>query len=288
MIYTPIEDLELLLNLDEEAELYGRISGQFKTLNEAFWDRANLRLFEHLHLDRPARVLDWACGGGGFAIEMARKYPKLKVVGVDVHPGMLDQARRDAEAAGVKNIEFLQHDLQHLLPDFKDKHFDLGVCLFALSYLGVEKVLKEMRRLLGAKGQLGITTSSFNSLKEWQPFFFQFFAEYQDKIDFSDLPKAPHQPVDAGDMARRMEGAGFTDVHTEIINVPLAFENIRQAACFFISSTWLSNQLYSVKDKKFRRFVVEWAMDRIGSLYAPGTKISTSVEFIVAWNSGGR
>ena len=129
--------------------------------------------------------------------------PHLHVIGVDYHPDMLKQARQDAQLTGVPNIEFIEHDLHNLLPDFKDEHFDLGVCLFALSYLGVENILQELMRLLGPSGQIGITTSSFiNSLVEWQPVLLQFFQEQQGKIDLSKIPQAPPQPIDAPDLKK--------------------------------------------------------------------------------------
>lgn len=287
MMYIPIDDLELLLGIPTEAELYERISGQFNRLNQEFWDKANLKLFDNLHLEKHRHVLDLACGAGGFAIEMAQRHSHLEVVGVDYHPDMLRQARQDAQAAGVNNVEFIEHDLSNLLPDFQDEHFDLGVCLFALSYLGVETILGELWRLLGPSGQIGITTSSFNSLSNWQPIFFEFFQENHDKLDLSQVPTAPPQPLDASDLKNRMEKIGFRNVFVEAVKVPLSFPNARQAASFLISSTWLSNQFYSVKDLDFRRFVVEWALKKITSLYPPGAPITTQIEFLVAWNEPG-
>lgn len=284
MIFTPIKDLELLLNLKDEAELYAKISGKFKKLNADFWNKANLKLFEHLRLDRPARVLDLACGGGSFAIEMANKCPHLQIVGIDVHPEMLNQARRDAEASGVSSIEFIEHDFQHLFPDFQDGQFDLGICLFALSYLGVETGLKEMHRLLGSSGQVGITTSSLNSLTEWQPVVLQFFVEQQEKFGFSEIPTIPPQPLDAQDLKKRMEGAGFKNVYTESVKVPLSFPDIQQAVCFLISSTWLSKQVYSSQNKELRRFAVNGIMERLADIYPPGSEITFTIEFLVGWN----
>ena len=66
MTFIPIDDLDFLLNLKNEAELYEKISGKFKQLNQEFWDKANLKLFDNLHLEKHKHVLDLACGAGGF------------------------------------------------------------------------------------------------------------------------------------------------------------------------------------------------------------------------------
>jgi ubiquinone/menaquinone biosynthesis C-methylase UbiE len=284
MNYIPIEDLDLLLGLQGESDLYSCVSDKFKKINAEFWDKANNRLMEHLRLDPPARMLDLACGAGGFIIELAKRRPHLQITGVDFHPEMLRQGRRDADDAKVSNIQFIEQDLFHHLPKYQEGDFNIGICMFALSYLGVDHVLKELRRILGPSGQVGITTSSFNSLKDWQPLLLEFIMEHQNDLDFSNLPTAPNQPVDGPDLKRRMEVAGFQNVFVEAIQIPLSFPTVELAACFLISSTWVSNQFYSIQDKKIRRRILDWAFRKIPSLYPAGAPITTSIEFLVAWN----
>ena len=48
-------------------------------------------------------VLDFGCGAGSEAIEIARRGAR-KVIGLDLRPALLDEARRGAEAAGVGGI----------------------------------------------------------------------------------------------------------------------------------------------------------------------------------------
>jgi ubiquinone/menaquinone biosynthesis C-methylase UbiE len=284
MNYIPIDDLDLLLSLQGEADLYSRVSDKFKKINAEFWDKANNRLMEHLHLDRPARMLDLACGTGGFIIELAQRHPHLQITGVDFHPEMLRQARQDAAAAKVSNIQFIEQDLFHHLPSYQEGDFNIGVCMFALSYLGVDHVLNELRRILGPSGQAGVTTSSFNSLKDWQPLLVEFLMEHQNDLDLSNLPAAPNQPVDGPDLKKRMEAAGIQNVFVEAIQIPLSFPTVELAVCFLISSTWASNPFYSIQDKKIRRRILEWAFRKIPGLYPAGAPITTSIEFLVGWN----
>jgi SAM-dependent methyltransferase len=53
---------------------------------------------------RPGRVLDYGCGVGRLAIPFARHADE--VVGVDVAPGMLAEAERNARAQGAANVRF--------------------------------------------------------------------------------------------------------------------------------------------------------------------------------------
>jgi SAM-dependent methyltransferase len=58
-------------------------------------------------------VIDAGCGFGDTAIELARLVgPTGSVLAVDCCEGFLEYARRDARAAGVSNVTFLEADVQ--------------------------------------------------------------------------------------------------------------------------------------------------------------------------------
>ena len=70
-----------------------------------------------------SRILDVGCGTGRHAVELARR--GYQVTGIDISAGMLEVARRKAEAAGVE-VGFRQADAT----DFAfDEPFDIAVCL---------------------------------------------------------------------------------------------------------------------------------------------------------------
>ena len=52
------------------------------------------------------RVLDGACGPGGWALEIAFKYPEIEVVGFDVSQAMIDYANAQARVQGLENASF--------------------------------------------------------------------------------------------------------------------------------------------------------------------------------------
>jgi SAM-dependent methyltransferase len=56
----------------------------------------------------PRRALDFGCGVGRLTIPLGRE--AARVVGVDVSPAMLDETRRNCDAAGVTNVELCVSD----------------------------------------------------------------------------------------------------------------------------------------------------------------------------------
>jgi ubiquinone/menaquinone biosynthesis C-methylase UbiE len=104
------------------------------------------------------RVLDAGVGTGFAAIAAAARVgPSGRVVGVDVSPGMLQQAQVAIEAAGLQNIELLQADACDLR-DLPAESFDAVVCSAALLYMPVQRALTEWRRLLRPGGSIGVST----------------------------------------------------------------------------------------------------------------------------------
>ena len=71
------------------------------------------RIFPSLQVNKGDRVVDAGCGFGDTAIELARLVgPTGSVLAVDCCDGFLEYGRRDASAAGLRNITFLEADVQ--------------------------------------------------------------------------------------------------------------------------------------------------------------------------------
>jgi ubiquinone/menaquinone biosynthesis C-methylase UbiE len=71
------------------------------------------RIFPSLQVNKGDRVVDAGCGFGDTAIELARLVgPTGSVLAVDCCDGFLEYGRRDAGAAGLSNVTFLEADVQ--------------------------------------------------------------------------------------------------------------------------------------------------------------------------------
>jgi len=97
------------------------------------------------------KVLDVACGQGGFTGILKNSLQNyMQIIGVDVNPEMLAQARENLPD---QTILFEQQDAAAL--SFPDAAFDLVSCAFSLHHLPKpQRVLTEIRRVLKPGGLL--------------------------------------------------------------------------------------------------------------------------------------
>jgi methylase of polypeptide subunit release factors len=64
--------------------------------------------------DRPLQVLDAGCGRGPGVIGAASLQPHVKFTAIDINSVGLAEARENAQARGLTNINFVQADLMTL------------------------------------------------------------------------------------------------------------------------------------------------------------------------------
>src|SRR6267378_2608647 len=94
--------------------------------SQVFWRS----LLESVQGPSRMRILDVGCGGGAFAIGIAKAFPFARITGVDRDSDALRSARAFAKIAGVNNVEFLLTRFE----DMPDKSFDLVVALGVLEF----------------------------------------------------------------------------------------------------------------------------------------------------------
>jgi ubiquinone/menaquinone biosynthesis C-methylase UbiE len=110
--------------------------------------------------ERAMRVLDLACGPGGWALKVAHRYPKAEVYGVDIIEGFVRYATAQAWAQRLDNNAFFKV-MDILKPlEFEDSSFD--VVNARLLYVLMPKIawsglLRECMRILRPGGLLCLT-----------------------------------------------------------------------------------------------------------------------------------
>lgn len=98
------------------------------------------------------KVLDVACGSGTAALAAARRY--CEVAGIDYVPGLIERARKRAEADGL-DAEFRVADAQEL--PFPDDYFDVVISVYGVQFApNQEKAASEMLRVCRPGGKLGL------------------------------------------------------------------------------------------------------------------------------------
>jgi ubiquinone/menaquinone biosynthesis C-methylase UbiE len=108
------------------------------------------------------RVLDGACGPGGWALEIAFKHPEIEVVGFDVSKAMIDYANAQARVQGLDNASFQVMNLLKPL-DFPDNSFDLSNGRFVnfLPATAWPKFVSELARVTRPGGFIRLTESEW-------------------------------------------------------------------------------------------------------------------------------
>lgn len=108
------------------------------------------------------RVLDAACGPGGWALEVAVAHPQIEVVGFDISRVMIDAARAQARARGIDNARFQVMDLLHPL-EFAEHSFDLVNARFInfLPAAAWPPLMQEFGRITRPGGLIRLTESEW-------------------------------------------------------------------------------------------------------------------------------
>jgi SAM-dependent methyltransferase len=129
-----------------------RILGRF---SEAFYEKGKQgrvwsSFWESAHL-KGAVVLDYGCGNGSFSMILAGR--GARVIGIDISPKLIAQARASAARMGCNGsvVHFVAGDA-HDTP-FPDAMFDYVVGNGVLHHLDLEKAFAEIARLLKPSGQ---------------------------------------------------------------------------------------------------------------------------------------
>ena len=100
----------------------------------------------------PGRVLDVGTGTGKGARAIAVRFPEADVVGVDLSPAMVDEARRLLAGELGGRVRFETADAEEL--PFEDGEFDLVVLLNMIPFFG------ELARVTARGGTVVVASSS--------------------------------------------------------------------------------------------------------------------------------
>jgi ubiquinone/menaquinone biosynthesis C-methylase UbiE len=167
------------------------------------------RLVELSGLHNGAQVLDVATGTGWAALAAGRTIgPAGHVVGVDMSPGMLQEAQRKMVAADLANVELREGDAEHL--DFADNSFDVVLCASALFFLPhMLEAVREWQRVLRPGGRVAFSVFGATLFQPMRTMFTDRIQTYGVSLP----PQRPSQrlttPAQCQDL---LQEAGFRDL----------------------------------------------------------------------------
>jgi SAM-dependent methyltransferase len=107
------------------------------------------RLVAELQLQSGEKIMDVGCGPGSIDRWLAHHTGQANpIVGVDPGSYLLREARAMAQSEGLAEVLTFQEGGGESLP-FPDNSFDVAMSLTAIQYVDADRMLREMRRLLG-------------------------------------------------------------------------------------------------------------------------------------------
>jgi ubiquinone/menaquinone biosynthesis C-methylase UbiE len=113
---------------------------------------AGEKLIESVDPHSGQTVLDVGCGSGSTALYAARRY--CKVTGLDYVPGLLERAKKRAEAE-LLEVDWVEADARSM--PFPDASFDFVVSSFGVMFVAdQEKMASELLRVCKPGGKIGM------------------------------------------------------------------------------------------------------------------------------------
>ena len=134
---------------DNIAPTYDKLNHLLSLSIDKAWRRRVMRKVRRM---KPERILDLATGTGDLAIQMSKRIPSAKIMGVDLSEKMLAVAAEKVRRQGLEDhIALYQGDAENL--DLDSGVMDVVTVAFGVRNFGnIEQGLSEIHRVLRSGG----------------------------------------------------------------------------------------------------------------------------------------
>jgi ubiquinone/menaquinone biosynthesis C-methylase UbiE len=177
------------------------------------------RIFPSLQVNKGDQVVDAGCGFGDTAMELARLVgPSGSVLAMDCCDGFLEYGRRDARAAAISNITFLEADVQTY--PFQPVH-DFCFSRFGTQFF--ENPVAGLRNMRASLKPGGIMT-----MVVWRGIKDNPWLGHANDVVLKFLPPpgenaqtcgpGPFSMADPGVVTKQLEIAGYKDIEFEQVD----------------------------------------------------------------------
>jgi len=204
-------------------ETFNAVSGVYDSRALRFFPESAKQLAALLGLKGEEQVLDVATGTGHAALALAVRLPRGRVTAVDFSPGMLEQARKKAASMQVRNVDFLERDMQDL--EFARSTFDAAVCAFGIFFVDdMDATLAHIADAVKAGGPVAISGFQEDYFHPLKDLLFERLAAYG-----IPLPPQTWKRVATEAGCRELfRNAGFTEVRVEQRNAGYFLESAEE------------------------------------------------------------
>lgn len=173
-----------LIPMDGKERFYIRIFG----LPDSIKQQQARKVFSILKKLSFSSVLDIGCAQGQYSIRIARRYPNLRIKGVDLDEKKIFQAACAKKKFGLRNLIFVKDDLS--VNTVTEKH-DLVLLLQVIEHLRDDRaMLARIRELMSDNGHLIITGPNVRSpIINWSKKYVDIKGHFRDGYTIEHLSK---------------------------------------------------------------------------------------------------
>lgn len=167
------------------------------------------------------RIMDQACGTGILTLKIARRFPRSRIIGVDVTNDYLDIAKEKAKDLGLNNVDFILGKAEEVHPG---DGFDCITSSYLAKYAELDKLSQNIRSMLRDGGMLIMHDFTYPESRAfariWE-FYFRLLQTMgswkypQWKTVFDDLPGFLRETKWARELANSLQRNGFSTITRE-------------------------------------------------------------------------
>ena len=203
------------------------------------------RIFPSLKVREGERALDVGCGFGDTAIQLAQRVgPSGSVLGIDCCAAFLETARKDAAAAGVDNVRFIEGDAQFhpFEPEYDFCFSRFGTQFFENPVVG----LKNMRRALKPGGTMTMIVWRAIEDNPWLGLPKEIVLNFLPPPgeDARTCGPGPFSMANQEMVTKQLEIAGYDGIEFERIDAPLMVGNSPEDAVGFQLAVGPAGEVY--------------------------------------------
>jgi SAM-dependent methyltransferase len=203
------------------------------------------RIFPSLNVREGEQALDVGCGFGDTAIQLAQRVgPSGSVLGIDCCKAFLETARKDAAAAGVDNIRFIEGDAQFhpFEPEFDFCFSRFGTQFFENPVVG----LRNMRRSLKSGGTMTMIVWRAIEDNPWLGLPKEIVLNFLPPPgeDARTCGPGPFSMANQEMVTKQLEIAGYNGIEFERIDAPLMVGDSPEDAVAFQLAVGPAGEVY--------------------------------------------
>lgn len=137
---------------------HGMVVAQTSSLLEQL---AIPRVMKVMKKAKPKKVVDVGCGSGGYLLKLSQKFPKAKMLGIELNEDVAEEASKNCK--NQQQVEIVCNDVHQWAPDEKVDFVMLNNILHYISPDDRIELFKKISEWLLPKGTLSVVSPIHNS-----------------------------------------------------------------------------------------------------------------------------